>query len=213
MRNILEIIKEMPEGRELFSMVTGVGTFRLSSSDNTVYPITLRNDDGGATFNKYGCIYDNCKNSLCVIFPSEDSRDWYNWAEKLVKDGDIVKMKDGKVVRFNYRLMRYDDVARFASDDELEEEQKKDEQPTEKAIFAPKAIFEPFDKVLVADRAGDKWKCNFFSHYVADDDEPCKFRCISNSWKLCIPFDGNENLAGHYVTEEQVAEVNKIYNK
>lgn len=204
MRNILEIIKEMPEGRELFSMVTGVGTFCLSSSDNTVYPITLRNDDGGATFNKYGCIYDNCKNGLCVVFPSEDSRDWYNWAEKLVKDGDVVKMKDGDVVRFNYRLMRYEDVARFASEDELTDE-KQDKQPTGKAIFVPKAIFEPYDKVLVADRAGGKWKCDFFSYYIADDDIVCKFRCVGNSWKLCIPFKGNENLVGQDVTKEQVA--------
>ena len=213
MRNILEIIEKIPEGRELFSMVTGVCQFSLSRENCTLYPIVLQTCNGDKlTFDKYGRLYENYKNSMCVVFPSKDCFDWNDWAVVLVKDGDIVALKDGNVVRFDYNKIDYTDIVRFASEDELTEE-KKDEQPTGKAAFEPfkvKATLQPFDKVLVADKAGEIWQCNIFSHYIYDYDTPRNFRCLNNPWKLCIPFEGNENLVGQRVTEEQVAEIKKI---
>lgn len=210
MRNILEIIKKMPEGRELFSILIGVGTFRLSTNKTTDYPIILNDANGHTTYDEFGRLYKEYEESECVIFPSKDCRDWKDWAQKLVKDGDIVRMAGGKVVRFDPSKMTYSGVVRFASEDELTEDEQ-DEQPTEKAIFVPKAIFEPFDKVLVADRAGEHWQCNLFSNYIAGTEMQGKFRCLTNPWKLCIPFEGNENLVGTIVTREQVAEINKVY--
>jgi len=215
MRNILEIIKKMPEDRKLYSMVAGYGSFSLAKIETAEHPIILKvlpEKEQQTSYDEYGRLYHNLEKGECVIFPSKDCRDWNEWAAVLVEDGDIVALKDGKVVRFDYNKIDYTDIARFAGYNELTYE-KKDEQPTGKAAFEPfkvKAILNPFDKVLVADKAGEIWQCNIFSHYIADADMPCKFRCLSNPWRLCIPFEGNENLVGQRVTEEQVAEINKI---
>lgn len=51
----------------------------------------------------------------------------------------------------------------------------------------------PFDKVLVRDNYGEVWCADFFSHMQEAD---CKFVAVSNCWRYCIPFEGNEHLVG-----------------
>lgn len=53
--------------------------------------------------------------------------------------------------------------------------------------------FKPFDKVLVRDSDHSKWECDIFSHF---GDEEGIFVCISDWWRQCIPYDGNEHLLG-----------------
>ncbi len=50
----------------------------------------------------------------------------------------------------------------------------------------------PFDRVLVYHKDG--WKADIFSHYINDKDFP--YRCVSDAWRTCIPFKGNEALLG-----------------
>lgn len=59
----------------------------------------------------------------------------------------------------------------------------------------PKCPFEPFQKVLVRDFCDEKWKADYFSHYNEDD---CLFlyRCVGDSYKVCIVYEGNEHLLG-----------------
>ena len=59
----------------------------------------------------------------------------------------------------------------------------------------PKCPFEPFQKVLVRDFCDGKWKADYFSHYNEDD---CLFlyRCVGDSYKECIAYEGNEHLLG-----------------
>ena len=59
----------------------------------------------------------------------------------------------------------------------------------------PKCPFEPFQKVLVRDFCDEKWKADYFSHYNEDD---CLFlyRCVGDSYKVCIAYEGNEHLLG-----------------
>ncbi len=64
-------------------------------------------------------------------------------------------------------------------------------QPKEEVRY----FFKPYDRVLVRDFNEAKWKCNIFSHYDADADE-FVYVCVGASWKQCIPFEGNEQLAG-----------------
>lgn len=53
--------------------------------------------------------------------------------------------------------------------------------------------FKPFDKVLVRDSDHSKWVCDIFSHF---GDEKGIFVCISDWWRQCIPYEGNEHLLG-----------------
>ena len=65
----------------------------------------------------------------------------------------------------------------------------------------PKCPFEPFQKVLVRDFCDEKWKADYFSHYNEDD---CLFlyRCVGDSYKVCIAYEGNEHLLGTYKCPE-----------
>ena len=65
----------------------------------------------------------------------------------------------------------------------------------------PKCPFEPFQKVLVRDFCDGKWKADYFSHYNEDD---CLFlyRCVGDSYKECIAYEGNEHLLGTYKSPE-----------
>lgn len=52
----------------------------------------------------------------------------------------------------------------------------------------------PFDKVLVRDYYGSKWRANFFSHMTGVESLP--FSCGGFEWRYCIPYEGNEHLLG-----------------
>ena len=62
-------------------------------------------------------------------------------------------------------------------------------------ISKPVCPFEPFQKVLVRDFCDEKWKADYFLHYNEDD---CLFlyRCVGDSYKVCIAYEGNEHLLG-----------------
>ena len=55
--------------------------------------------------------------------------------------------------------------------------------------------FKPFDKVLVRDSDGEKWRCNWFSHYSSDGGV-YRFVTTKCGYAQCIPFEGNETLLG-----------------
>lgn len=64
--------------------------------------------------------------------------------------------------------------------------------------------FKPFDKVLVRNKDNEPWSIQFFGYYdeLAKDVAPyiClgNSMCIADTFKQCIPFEGNEKLLGHY---------------
>ena len=65
-----------------------------------------------------------------------------------------------------------------------------------KVKFDPKTLH-PYDKVLVRDSRSDKWRCQFFSHILKDDDYFCA--CIYSSYRYgnCIPYnDDTKHLVG-----------------
>ena len=65
-----------------------------------------------------------------------------------------------------------------------------------KEKFDPKTL-QPFDKVLVRDSRSDKWRCQFFSHILKDDDYFCA--CIYSSYRYSnfIPYnDDTKHLVG-----------------
>ena len=62
-------------------------------------------------------------------------------------------------------------------------------------VVEPVCPFEPFQKVLVRDFCDEKWKADYFLHYNEDD---CLFlyRCVGDSYNVCIAYEGNEHLLG-----------------
>lgn len=60
-------------------------------------------------------------------------------------------------------------------------------------VEKPKCEFKPFDRVLVRDRAGDVWRPDIFSMYRAG---AFPYYCMSHRYTYCIPYEGNEHLAG-----------------
>ena len=66
-------------------------------------------------------------------------------------------------------------------------------KPKEK--FDPKTL-QPFDRVLVQDLIGDKWRCDIFS-YIDDDDDKYPYVCVRSKFKRCIPYnDDTKHLLG-----------------
>ena len=61
----------------------------------------------------------------------------------------------------------------------------------------PKATHQlkAFDKVLVRDSGFEKWEADIFRKY-SDVTNGKYHRCFYSSWKLCIPYEGNESLLG-----------------
>lgn len=60
-----------------------------------------------------------------------------------------------------------------------------------KEKFDPKTL-QPFDKVLVRDKDNFTWKVDFFSHNRGSEAFP--FRCVSNIYSYCIPYNNNTKL-------------------
>lgn len=59
---------------------------------------------------------------------------------------------------------------------------------------APECPFKPFDRVLVRDSKDNVWKADIFSNY--DKNKSYPFQCVSNFWRQCISYEGNEHLVG-----------------
>lgn len=71
-----------------------------------------------------------------------------------------------------------------------------------KERFDPNTL-KPFDKVLVRDTSKYEWKANFFSNYC-DEEGFFPYRCTSNTYKFCIPYnDDTKHLIG---TKEEAPE-------
>ena len=52
--------------------------------------------------------------------------------------------------------------------------------------------FKAFERVLVRDNCSDKWRANIFQAYDKDSSGNIFYRCINGVYRLCIPYEGNE---------------------
>ena len=59
----------------------------------------------------------------------------------------------------------------------------------------PRHEFKPFDKVLVRDEVTEIWKPYLYGFYREGKQYP-HLTIGGNTYKLCIPFKGNEHLVG-----------------
>lgn len=93
--NIVEILKDKPQGTKLYS--SACGKCRLGEVDDKSFKISFYNSkfgfmNGGEGYlDKNGKLYDDGE---CVVFPSKEMRDWGKFAWK---KGDVLVNKDGDV--------------------------------------------------------------------------------------------------------------------
>lgn len=84
--NLVEILKNVPEGTKLWSPIYGECTFlEVDESimadygdgiDQPKYPIICEADGAKRSFTKEGKLFDDNNDTECILFPSKWNRDW-----------------------------------------------------------------------------------------------------------------------------------------
>ena len=77
--DLTKILKDCPEGFELYSSIHGAVTFvELSNSENSRIPIIVRlaRGKGMTNYSKDGRFFLNYIDAECCLFPSKEQRDW-----------------------------------------------------------------------------------------------------------------------------------------
>lgn len=60
----------------------------------------------------------------------------------------------------------------------------------------PKYQLKPFDKVLVRNGWDERWSIDFYESIYDNSHAIFQYKCMTNNWKFCIPYEGNEHLLG-----------------
>lgn len=85
--NLVEILKDCPEGTKLYSPVLGEVDFVRISDDDISFPIRVRVRYGMYTFSSQGR-FCNIEQGECLLFPSKEQRDWSKFKLKCLKAAD-----------------------------------------------------------------------------------------------------------------------------
>ena len=98
--NLVEILKDCPEGTKLYSTIFGEVEFGGISQTRTIYPIDIKlNNNLTECLTPGGRIYTEYAGE-CVLFPSKDQRDWSKFKVKTPKfDPNTLKPFDRVLVR------------------------------------------------------------------------------------------------------------------
>lgn len=110
--NLVEILKDCPEGTKLYSPVYGdvelvkviqVEDEILSSIEDDIYPIKIKlNNNSLDNFTKDGRIFADY-NGECMLFPSKDQRDWSKFKPTMPKfNPKTLKPFDKVLARFSH---------------------------------------------------------------------------------------------------------------
>jgi hypothetical protein len=222
--NIAEILKDCPEGTNLYSPLFGEGKLKQVDS-NAICPIRITANKGEEiSFYYDGRYLANYLDAECLLFPSSGMHDW----TRFFKRGDVVIKNGGGMAavfdgwandtytEFNTTVNLYCDnntgeeevcttlLFRKATEEERNQFIEKVErilkgkynpETLQVEPVKPVCLFNPFEKVLVRDNEVQLWKANYFSHYE-EDDEVYPYTCIDNSYHCCIPYENNKHLLG-----------------
>ena len=99
--NLVEILKDCPEGTKLYSTICG--EVKLSHIENDEYPIVVETMTGYLFRVAQDGRYFSCLDGECTLFPSKDQRDWSKfiapWYKKEKFDPKTLKPFDKVLVR------------------------------------------------------------------------------------------------------------------
>lgn len=224
--NIAEILRDMPKGTKLYSPLFGKCEYISVVGDKRPINIRTNNtnDMQYEALTEYGRYFYGYEEAECSLFPSAGMRDWNKFFKRgdvVVNEyTGLITVFDGwandDYTEFNTTINHYKisdawgkgdicctSLFRRATDEERAEFIAAAEKhyggkynpETLQVERKHKCPFEPFQKVLVRDFCDEKWKADYFSHYNEDD---CLFlyRCVGDSYKVCIAYEGNEHLLG-----------------
>ena len=212
MKNIAEILKDMPQGTKLWTPICGeVELLDIGLSD--VYPIVVRDSYlMKYSFTENGTYYEQ-KGAEMLLFPSKEMRDW----SKVFKKGDVLentsdnvfpryvlfeKFIDDKYTTFEAttRIIVGSETVKSIIQDTLSYSKVEDE---DKALEIKKKIqnivdkkpessapeFQPFDKVLVRDYKEQMWMPTLFGFFCQDEGDRYPYETAHGAYKYCIPYN------------------------
>ena len=112
--NLIEILKDCPEGTKLYSTVLGEVELCAVEHNNT-YPILVKDNIGNTGWLTSSGKFIEKFDGECILFPSKDQRDWSKFNPKnkeLVppcefKDGDILSYQCGRLKNRSIYIYRY----------------------------------------------------------------------------------------------------------
>lgn len=97
--DLVNILKDCPEGTRLYSVIHGEVTLNHVSSEDVNYPIIVIWREGTASFTRYGR-YAIKSDGECILFPSKDQRDWSKFKAPVEKfDYNTLQPFDKVLVR------------------------------------------------------------------------------------------------------------------
>ena len=104
--DLTRILKNCPEGFELYSSLHGKVIFSGIDENSLKYPIDCTDYKGSCTsFTKEGYLYKMYPDAECVLFPSKDQRDWSKftapWYKKEKFDPKTLKPFDKVLVKIS----------------------------------------------------------------------------------------------------------------
>ena len=85
--NLVEILKDCPEGTKLYSPALGEVEFVRISDDDISFPIRVRVRYGMYTFSSQGR-FCNIEQGECLLFPSKEQRDWDKFKPNKTKQSE-----------------------------------------------------------------------------------------------------------------------------
>ena len=210
--NLVEILKDCPEGTKLYSPVYGyVELVSVSRNEEAVYPIEIKKSNNALdSFTKDGRIFAEYDGE-CMLFPSREQRDWSKFTAPWYKKDKAVepKFKVGDRIRHKetnkddvYEISKvYDDSYGIVGFSWMIYMKYQDQYELIPNKFDPKTL-KPFDKVLIRDSKHEDWKCDIFSNIHNRGDY--HFRTITAYYAYCIPYnDDTKHLVG---TNEEAPE-------
>ena len=103
--NLVEILKDCPEGTKLYSPIYGdIELVNVSQSKDELYPIRVKlNENTSESFTKDGRL-DSEFSGECMLFPSREERDWSKFKPKKPKfDPNTLNPFDKVLVRNIYK--------------------------------------------------------------------------------------------------------------
>lgn len=203
--NLVEILKNVPKGTKLYSLIHGDCFFERIVDDSDGFPIEVKlDDDTNAQFTEKGC-WLTIYSGECVLFPSKENRNWLNFKvdDNEFRVGDYVRSRNSgccfKINNINETLGIYC-IGELVSDCKIQGNTSYSRDILingfEKIEKFDRSCFRPFDRVLVRDYDSDCWKLGNLSHI--DDSSEFKFVTTAcEGFKHCVPYNSDtENLLG-----------------
>ena len=103
--DLTEILKDCPEGWTFYSPICGKAKFS-SIKEYDYYPINLRFAEGTVIFSKEGFFYNDCEGTECLLFPSQEQRDWSKFEAPWYKKGKKDRFDPETLKPFDKVLVR-----------------------------------------------------------------------------------------------------------